>query len=59
MAFLGFQYEPVSLDVNHVCFENQDIPKNQGCWDGLRYIPGKQLLGLIKDIEVDLFFLMI
>ena len=27
MAFVGFQYEPVSLDVNNVvCFEEQDIP---------------------------------
>ena len=27
MAFVGFQYEPVSLDVNYVvCFEEQDIP---------------------------------
>ena len=26
MALVGFQYEPVSLDVNEVCFEEQDIP---------------------------------
>ena len=27
MAFVGFQYEPVSLDVSKVCFdEEQDIP---------------------------------
>ena len=27
MALVGFQYEPVSLDVNKVCFEEeQDIP---------------------------------
>ena len=27
MALAGFQYEPVSLDVNEVCFEEeQDIP---------------------------------
>ena len=26
MAFVGFQYEPLSLDVNEVCFqEEQDI----------------------------------
>ena len=27
MALVGFQYEPVSLDLNEVCFEEeQDIP---------------------------------
>ena len=26
MALVGLQYEPVSLDVNEVCFEEQDIP---------------------------------
>ena len=27
MALVGFQYKPVSLDVNKVCFEEeQDIP---------------------------------
>ena len=27
MAVVGFQYEPVGLDVNEVCFEEvQDIP---------------------------------
>ena len=27
MALIEFQYEPVSLDVNEVCFEeDQDIP---------------------------------
>ena len=27
MALVGFQYEPVRLDVNEVCFEEeQDIP---------------------------------
>ena len=27
MALVGFKYEPVSLDVNKVCFEEeQDIP---------------------------------
>ena len=27
MALLGFKYEPLSLDVNEVCFEKeQDIP---------------------------------
>ena len=26
MALGGFQYEPVSLDVNEVCFQEQDIP---------------------------------
>ena len=27
MVLVGFQYEPVSLDVNRVCFkEEQDIP---------------------------------
>ena len=27
MALIGFQYEPVSLDLNEVCFEEeQDIP---------------------------------
>ena len=34
MSLVGFQYEPVSLDVNEVCYEEeQDIPntrKNQG-----------------------------
>ena len=34
MALVGFQYEPVSLDVNEVCFEEAvDIPntrENQG-----------------------------
>ena len=25
MALLGFQCEPVSLDVNEVCFEEQNI----------------------------------
>ena len=26
MALVGFQYDSVSLDVNEVCFEEQDIP---------------------------------
>ena len=27
MALVGFQYEPVRLDINEVCFEEkQDIP---------------------------------
>ena len=26
MVLVGFQYEPLSLDVNEVCFEEQDIP---------------------------------
>ena len=31
MALVGFQYEPVSLDVNKVCFEEeQDIPNTHG-----------------------------
>ena len=30
MAFIGFQYETVSLDVNKVCFEEeQDIPNTR------------------------------
>ena len=30
MALVGFQYEPVSLDVNKVFFgEEQDIPKTR------------------------------
>ena len=30
MASVGFQYEPASLDVNKVCFdEEQDIPKKR------------------------------
>ena len=30
MALVGFQYEPVSLDVNEVCFEEeQDIPNTR------------------------------
>ena len=27
MVLAGFQYEPASLDVNEVCFEQQVIPK--------------------------------
>ena len=31
MVLLGFQYESVSLDVNKVCFEEeQNIPKSRG-----------------------------
>ena len=31
MVLIGLQYEPVSLDVNEVCFEEeQDIPNNRG-----------------------------
>ena len=26
MALVGLQYAPVSLDINKVCFEEQDIP---------------------------------
>ena len=30
MALVGFHYEPVSLDVNEVCFEEeQDIPNTR------------------------------
>ena len=30
MVLVGFQYEPVSLDVNKVCFEEeQDIPNTR------------------------------
>ena len=30
MTLVGFQYEPVSLDVNKVCFdEKQDIPNTR------------------------------
>ena len=30
MALLGFQYEPVSLDVNKICIdEEQDIPNTR------------------------------
>ena len=31
MAFVGFQYEPVSLDVNEVFFEEeeQDVPNTR------------------------------
>ena len=30
MALVGFQHEPVSLDVNEVCFEEeQDIPNTR------------------------------
>ena len=29
------------------------------CCDGFRYIPVKQLLGLIKNIKIDVYFLMI
>ena len=30
MALAGFQYEPMSLDVNEVCFdEEQDIPNTR------------------------------
>ena len=30
MTLVGFQYEPVSLDVNKVCFdEKQDIPNKR------------------------------
>ena len=29
MALVGFYYEPVSLDVNEVCFEEQDIPNTR------------------------------
>ena len=30
MGLVGFQYEPVSLDVNEVCFEGeQDIPNTR------------------------------
>ena len=30
MALVGFQYQPVSYDVNKVCFdEEQDIPKTR------------------------------
>ena len=33
MALVGFQYEPVSLDVNKVCFEEeQDIPNMHEKW---------------------------
>ena len=39
MSLIGFQYEPVSLDVNEVCCEEeQDIPntrKNQGKFKAL------------------------
>ena len=31
MALVGFQYEPVTLDVNYVCFEEeQDFPNTGG-----------------------------
>ena len=31
MTLVGFQHEPVSLDVNIVCFgEEQDIPNTRG-----------------------------
>ena len=28
MALVGFQYEPVSLDVNEVCFEEEQVIPN-------------------------------
>ena len=31
MVLVGFRYEPVSLDVNEVCFEEEhDIPNTRG-----------------------------
>ena len=30
MVLVGFRYEAVSLDVNEVCFEEQDIPNTLG-----------------------------
>ena len=29
MALVGFHYELVSLDINEVCFEEQDTPKTR------------------------------
>ena len=29
MALVGFQYEPVSLDINKACFEEKDIPNTR------------------------------
>ena len=31
MALAGFQYEPVCLDVNKACFEEQNIPNTCYC----------------------------
>ena len=43
MALIGFQYEPVSLDINKVYFEEKNIPntrkksrKNQGITEWCR-----------------------
>ena len=30
MALVGFQYEPVSLDVNEVCFDEEQDIRNTG-----------------------------
>ena len=34
-------------------------PQSYRCCNGFRYVPAKQLLGLIKNITTDLFFLMV
>ena len=45
MALVGFQYEPVSLDVNEVCFEEeQDIPNTRE--------KSRKVKALLNDVDV-------
>ena len=46
MASAGFQYEPVSLDVNEVCFEEeQDIPNTRVYCKATDHRPTNPLTG--------------
>ena len=39
MALIGFQFEPVSLRVNEVCFEGeQDIPNRRAMHSNVKYL---------------------
>ena len=44
MAFGGFQYEPVCLDVNEVCFEEDDISNTRD--------KSRKVKALLNDVDV-------